>query len=64
MQWVLHAEARKLNACNSEIVIPALGLRIPLEEGDNLIEFTADDAGVIPYTCWMGMLHGLITVTE
>lgn len=64
VQWVLHAEARKLNACNSEIVIPALGLRIPLEEGDNLIEFTADDAGVIPYTCWMGMLHGSITVTE
>ncbi len=64
VRWTIHAEARKLTSCNSEIVIPALGMRIPLSEGDNLIEFTAEEAGVIPYTCWMGMLHGSITVTE
>ena len=64
VRWVIHAEARKLTACNSEIVIPALGMRIPLAEGDTVIEFTANDVGVIPYTCWMGMLHGSITVTD
>ncbi|MBR0425896.1 MAG: sulfite exporter TauE/SafE family protein [Clostridia bacterium] len=64
VRWVIHAEARKLTACNSEIVIPALEMRIPLKEGETVIEFTATDAGVIPYTCWMGMLHGSITVTE
>ena len=64
VRWTIHAEARKLNSCNSEIVIPALGMRVPLAEGDTIIECTAEDAGIIPYTCWMGMLHGTITVKD
>ena len=46
------------------MVIPALGLRVPLSEGDNIVEFTVGEPGVIPYTCWMGMLRGTITVDE
>ena len=45
-------------------MIPALNLRVPLEAGDNIVEFTADAPGIIPYTCWMGMLRGTITVEE
>ena len=41
-----------------------LDLRVPLSPGDNIVEFTADEPGVIPYTCWMGMLRGSITATE
>ena len=64
VRWVLHAEERKLTGCNNEIVIPALNLRIPLHAGENVIEFTADSAGEIPYSCWMGMIRSTITVTE
>lgn len=45
-------------------ILAALDLRIPLSEGDNIVEFTVDEPGVIPYTCWMGMLRGTITAVE
>ena len=62
VRWIIHAEEEKITGCNNEIVIPALNMRIPLSVGDNVVEFTVNEPGVIPYTCWMGMLHGSITV--
>lgn len=64
VRWNIHAEADKITGCNNEMVIPALDLRVPLSPGDNIVEFTADEPGVIPYTCWMGMLNGSITAVE
>ena len=64
VRWVIHAEPGRITGCNNEMVIPALNLRVPLQEGDNVVEFTAQEPGVIPYTCWMGMLHGSITVED
>ena len=64
VRWVIHAEPGRITGCNNEMVIPALNLRVPLSEGDNVVEFTVDTPGVIAYTCWMGMLHGSITVQE
>lgn len=64
VRWNVYAGEGRITGCNREMVIPALNLRVPLQEGDNFIEFTADTPGVIEYTCWMGMLHGSITVTE
>ena len=64
VRWIIHADADKLNGCNNEMVIPALNLRVPLSAGDNVVEFTANEPGVISYTCWMGMLNGSITVKE
>lgn len=62
--WTLHAEPDKLTGCNNELVIPALKLRAPLSAGDNVIEFTPEEPGVIAFTCWMGMLRSSITVVE
>ena len=64
VRWIIHAEKEKITGCNKEMVIPALELRIQLSPGDNVVEFTVNEPGVIPYTCWMGMLHGSITVEE
>ncbi len=64
VRWIIHAEKEKITGCNNEMVIPALDMRIPLSPGDNVVEFTVNQPGVIPYTCWMGMLHGSITVEE
>ncbi len=64
VRWVIHAEEEKITGCNNEMVIPALDLRVPLSPGDNIVEFTVNEPGVIPYTCWMGMLNGSITVVE
>ena len=64
VRWNVHAEAEKITGCNNEMVIPELDLLVPMSPGDNLVEFTVDEPGVIPYTCWMGMLRGSITVEE
>ncbi len=53
-----------LNGCNNAIVIPAFGIQKPLMVGDNIVEFTPASAGVIPYSCWMGMIRSRITVVE
>ena len=64
VRWNIHAGEGKITGCNNEMVIAALDLRVPLQEGDNIVKFTATEPGMIEYTCWMGMLHGTITVTE
>lgn len=64
VRWVIHADEEKITGCNNEMVIPALDLRVPLSPGDNIVEFTMNEPGIIPYTCWMGMLNGSITVVE
>lgn len=64
VKWNLHADSSRLNGCNGEIVIPDLGLHIALMGGDNWIEFTPTEPGVIAYSCWMGMIRSTITVTE
>lgn len=63
VEWTLHADERKLNGCNNEIIIPAYGLTIPLEPGDNVISFTPEESGTIAYSCWMGMIRANIIVT-
>ena len=64
VEWTIHAEEGKLTGCNNEIVIPAYGLTVPLQPGDNLVEFTPTQTGVIPYTCWMGMIRSSIYVVD
>lgn len=64
VKWNLHADSSRLNGCNGEIVIPDLGLHVALMGGDNWIEFTPEEPGVIAYSCWMGMIRSSITVTE
>ena len=64
LQWTMHASPDKLIGCNNEILIPAYGLDIPLQAGDNLIAFTPAQDGEIAYSCWMGMMRATITVIE
>lgn len=64
VEWTIHADARKINGCNNEIIIPAYDITMPLEPGDNVISFTPDTSGVIAYSCWMGMIRGSITVVD
>ena len=64
VRWVLNVPQGSLNGCNYRILCSQLGLDMVLKEGDNLIEFTPTEAGVIQYTCWMGMIRGSITVVD
>ena len=64
VEWTLVVPEGKLTGCNGEIIVPALGLDVKLHEGENLIRFTPETAGVIPYSCWMGMIRSTIEVTD
>jgi sulfite exporter TauE/SafE/copper chaperone CopZ len=64
VRFNLHVGAGMLNGCNNAIVIPALNLKQALMIGDNVVEFTAPASGIIPYSCWMGMIRSRITVVD
>jgi uncharacterized protein len=53
-----------ISGCSSEVVIPSLNIRKRLNEGSNVIEFTPDKDGTIPFSCGMGMLRGRIIVND
>ncbi len=64
VKFNLHAEAKNLNGCNNAIMIPKFGIEKPLKPGDNIVEFTPEETGVIPYSCWMNMIRSSITVVD
>lgn len=62
VKWTIIAGEGSLNGCNNEIIIPEYGIDIKLEQGVNIIEFTPQKEGNIPYSCWMGMIKSNIVV--
>lgn len=60
--WTISVTEKDLNGCNNPMIIPAYGIEKKLVPGDNTIEFTPDESGVIAYSCWMGMIRSTITV--
>lgn len=55
-------QGSEITQCNKHLLIPSLGLDIELHEGENIVEFTPEQSGVIPFSCWMGMLQGSFVV--
>lgn len=64
VRWTIQAEARDINGCNNAIIIPEYNVGVKLKPGDNIIEFTPDETGVVGYSCWMGMIRSQITVID
>lgn len=53
-----------VSGCTNEIVIPKLGISKKINKGLNVVEFTPEKSGTIPFTCWMGMQGGRFIVTD
>lgn len=64
VRWTLQAEAGDLNGCNNSIIIQKYGIQKKLQIGDNVIEFTPEESGTVPFSCWMGMIRSKITVVD
>jgi hypothetical protein len=62
VKWVING--KELNECNKVIVVPQYKLRIELKEGAQTIEFTPQESGVVPWSCWMGMIPGTFQVVD
>lgn len=64
VRFIINVDQKNLNACNNEIIIPDLNISKKLKPGENVIEFTPEEAAVIPYSCWMGMINSTIAVVD
>ncbi len=64
VRWTIKADKSNINGCNNSIIIPKLGITHDFVPGDNVIEFTPTESGVLPYSCWMGMIRSKIIVTD
>jgi sulfite exporter TauE/SafE len=62
VKWMING--KELNECNRVIVVPQYGLEIKLHEGTQVIEFTPEETGVVPWSCWMGMIPGTFIVVD
>jgi len=62
VKWVINAT--EVTNCNHRIVVPSLKLEFDIKPGLQTIEFTPEKAGVIPWSCWMGMLRGEFVVVD
>jgi sulfite exporter TauE/SafE/copper chaperone CopZ len=62
VEWNIYG--KNLTGCSNEVIIPSLGIRKKLQPGPNKVEFTPQKAGILPFSCWMGMLRGRFIVVE
>ncbi|MDD5322958.1 MAG: sulfite exporter TauE/SafE family protein [Methylococcales bacterium] len=62
VKWVING--KELNECNKAIVVPQYELKIELQPGIKTIEFTPHETGVVPWSCWMGMIPGTFIVVD
>ena len=56
VRFNIRASQSALNGCNGAVVVPAFSVEKRLAVGDNILEFLPQRAGIVPYTCWMGMM--------
>lgn len=63
VKWIIDAPKGSINGCNNSILIHEYGIEYTFKTGENVITFTPSDIGQFRYSCWMGMIHGNITVT-
>ncbi len=51
-----------VSGCSNKVVIPKLNLSKKINKGLNVLEFTPEKEGVLPFSCWMGMIGGQFIV--
>jgi len=62
VKWII--DGKEINGCNNAIQVPKLGLNFDIKPGEQVIEFTPEEEGVIPFSCWMGMIPGVFIVQD
>jgi sulfite exporter TauE/SafE/copper chaperone CopZ/plastocyanin domain-containing protein len=62
VKWTITAPQGSVNGCNNRMLIREYGIEYGFKTGENIIEFTPERTGRIPYSCWMGMIRSSITV--
>lgn len=61
VKWIIKGE--QLNSCNNAVAVQSLNIQKKIKSGENIIEFTPGDKD-INFSCWMGMIRGVIKVVD
>lgn len=64
VRWIIRIKKEDITGCNRTVIVPAYRIRKDLKPGDNIVEFTPTKAGVVPYSCWMGMIRSAFGVVD
>ncbi len=64
VRWTIDVPEGSLNGCNAVMIVPDYGIQHAFNVGENVIEFTPTEPGLVRYSCWMGMVYGSINVVE
>jgi len=56
-------DGQQITSCNNELIVPSLNLKKKLHSGENMLEFVPRD-DELKFSCWMGMLNGIIKVVD
>lgn len=56
-------DGKEINTCNNAIIIPSLNKEIKVNKGENILEFMPGDKDM-NFSCWMGMINGVIKVVD
>jgi sulfite exporter TauE/SafE len=62
VRWIVTGE--EIFGCQGLLQSPQLGIIKVLSQGENIIEFTPQEPGVIPFSCSVGAVGGTIVVEE
>lgn len=62
VRWIINST--NPYTCASSIIVPKYNIEQDLQSGENIIEFTPNEAGTIPFSCSMGMYRGSFQVIE
>jgi hypothetical protein len=62
VHWVING--KEVLSCNGGIQVPKYNLKFQIQSGEQTIEFTPTESGVVPWSCWMGMIPGTFIVTD
>lgn len=60
VRWVIKGDS--VTSCTNKIIVPSLKISQSITSGDNVVNFTPDKVGEIPFSCWMGMVRGKFIV--
>ncbi|MFH0797895.1 MAG: sulfite exporter TauE/SafE family protein [Candidatus Woesearchaeota archaeon] len=60
VRWIING--KQITGCNNAIQVPKYGLEFKIKQGEQTIEFTPNEEGVVSWSCWMGMIKGTFVV--
>lgn len=61
VKWII--DGKQINSCNNSVVAQSLNIQKKIKSGENIIEFTPENKD-INFSCWMGMIRGVIKVVD